>query len=355
MIVTTHSIPFRGLQHRRGSSRYLVQDQDRCNALDPLQGTATRRQRSNSSFASAARSVATTPIPFGRLQRGWCSQTIPRTERTSVARNRILFSDDTVLSVATGSASSNLRCSSHRLQTCAGDPDPGNAHRPDTPAGRSPPRRSPAQAGNAFPPPARRAVTVTHILPCTIPLSPPPLTSGRAEPVRCQRPARTPQAHCTTRRDYRDAQARTLLFGRAEPIATRPLSGKPPRPSHAAVAHAARCSRSAPCPTPRAPQQARSRNCSPACCAARDVPVGPPRAAPERRSARSITLPDQLGTHPRRDARSPLASSRFAISVTTRQESSAHTDRPRQRAGRRCSPHATTRGNPSIHFRIESL
>jgi len=72
---------------------------------------------------------------------------------------------------------------------------------------------------------------VTHILPCTIPLSPPPLTSDRAEPVRCQRRARTPQAHCTTRRDHRDAQARTLLFGRAEPIATRPLSGKPPTKS----------------------------------------------------------------------------------------------------------------------------
>jgi hypothetical protein len=165
------------------------------------------------------------------LQRGWCSQTIPRTERTSVARNRILFSDDTVLSLATGTASSNLRCSSHRLQTRAGDSDPGNAHRPDTPVGRSPLRRPPAQAGNAFPPPARRAVTLTHILPCTIPLSPPPLTSGRAEPVRCQRRARTPQAHCTTRRDHRDAQARTLLFGRAEPIATRPLSGKPPTKS----------------------------------------------------------------------------------------------------------------------------
>jgi len=37
------------------------------------------------------------------LQRGWCSQTTPRTERTSVARNRILFSDDTVLFVAIGS------------------------------------------------------------------------------------------------------------------------------------------------------------------------------------------------------------------------------------------------------------
>jgi len=196
---------------------------------------------------------------------------------------------------------------------------------------------------------------VTHILPCTIPLSPPPLTSGRAEPVRCQRRPRTPQAHCTTRRDHRDAQARTLLFGRAEPIATRPLSDKPPdqvtslSPTTRA-AGAARHVRPA-----RAPQQARSRNCSPACRAARDVPVGPPRAAPERRSARSITLPDQLGTHPRRDARSPLASSRFAILVTTRQESSAHTDRPRERAGRRCSPHATARGNPSIHFRIESL
>jgi len=38
------------------------------------------------------------------LQRGWCSQTIPRTKRTSVATKRILFSDDTVLSVAIGSA-----------------------------------------------------------------------------------------------------------------------------------------------------------------------------------------------------------------------------------------------------------
>jgi hypothetical protein len=187
----------------------------------------------------------------------------------------------------------NLRCPSHRLQTRPGDSDPGNAHRPDTPVGRSPPRGSPAQAGNAFPPPARRAVTVTHILPCTIPLSPPPLTSGRAEPVRCQRRPRTPQAHCTTRRDHRDAQARTLLFGRAEPIATCPLSDKPPdqvtslSPTPRA-APAARHVRPA-----RAPQQARSRNCSRACRAARDVPVGPPRAAPERRSARSITLPDQ--------------------------------------------------------------
>jgi hypothetical protein len=69
---------------------------------------------------------------------------------------------------------------------------------------------------------------VTHVLPCTIPLSPPPLTSGRAEPVRWQRRPRTPEAHCTTRRDNHDAQARTLLFGRAEPIATCPLSDKPP-------------------------------------------------------------------------------------------------------------------------------
>jgi len=249
----------------------------------------------------------------------------------------------------------NLRCPSHRLQTRAGDSDPGNAHRPDTPVGRSPLRTPPAQAGNAFPPHARRAVTVTHILPCTIPLSPPPLTSGRAEPVRWQRRPRTPQAHCTTRRDHRDAQARTLLFGRAEPSATCPLSDKPPDQ----VTSLSPTPRAAPAARhvglARAPQQARSRNCSRACRAARDVPVGPPRAAPERRSARSITLPDQSGTHPRRDARSPLASSRFAISVTTRQESSAHTDRPRQRAGRRCSSHATTRGDTSIHFRIESL